>query len=236
MIPTPHAITTLRDRHSASRGTRATHGILVGVALGTAIAVAATLASAPEELAVVTAKIEAYAQSNAQAVEVSHPEVRADLSTQFESIRGEYEATSGLETLKAGGTNVDWAKMVLLFAGYPITDDSVTVIGRWMRQENYPETWWNRNNPLNNGWGASYGPGGTGSNTNLVDAARNAADALNSIGKYSEIREAFLAGADAATIENAIWYSGWASGMYNNGKHWHYHDIKVVKAPASAWG
>ena len=206
------------------------------MALGTAIAVTASVATAPPDPAIAAAEIQAYAEANAQVLDVETVAAHAALETEFSETVGQYDATVGIETLKAGGTNVDWAKMVLLFAGYPMTDANVTVIGRWMRQENYPETWWNRNNPLNNGWGASYGPGGTGSNTDLVDAARNAAEALNTVGKYSGIREAFLAAKDTASVEHAIWYSGWASGMYNNGKHWHYHDIKVVKAPASAWG
>lgn len=233
MISTPHT-PEHRETPTVARGLRIAQGVLAGLALGTAVAVAVSLASAPTTETVLAEQIEAYAQSNAQSVEISHPEVRADLASSLETIREDYEATVGIETLKAGGTNVDWAKMVLLLGGFPMTDANVTVMGRWMRQENYPETWWTRNNPLNNGWGASYGPGGTGRNTDLVAAARNAANAINE--RYPGIRDAMLRGENTAEIERAIWYSGWASGMYNNGKHWHYHDIKVVKAPASAWG
>lgn len=233
----PQMISAYRDREKSRREILGTRIAVAGVAIATAVAVAVSLISyAPNEQRASEAEVQAYAQANAQVLEVAHEAARSDLAAQFHEVRGQYEATVGIETLKAGGTNVDWAKMVLLFAGYPMTDSNVTVMGRWMRQENYPETWWTRNNPLNNGWGASYGPGGTGRNVNLVEAARNAADALNTIGKYSEIRAAFLASKDTASVERAIWFSGWASGMYNNGTHWHYHDIKVVKAPASAWG
>ena len=125
---------------------------------------------------------------------------------------------------------------MLLFAEYPMTDTNVTVMVRWMRQENYVDSWWLRNNPLNNGWGASYGPGGTGSNVNLVEAARNAAEALNEYGRYAGIREAFRTATDAETVERAIWASPWATSHYANGAHWFRTEVDVVTAPASAWG
>ncbi|TXK19415.1 hypothetical protein [Homoserinibacter sp. GY 40078] len=205
-------------------------------ALVAAFGMTASLALAPPERPSQASVVHAYAVSHAQEVEVETDEAAEHLEETGAAVRDEFDATTGIETLKAGGTNYDWAKLVLLFAGFPQTDDSVTVITRWMRQENYEDSWWNRNNPLNNGWGASYGPGGTGSNVNLVEAARNAADALTSFSGYSGIRAAFEAGADSATIEAAIWASPWASGHYANGSHWHYTPVTVVTAPASAWG
>lgn len=149
--------------------------------------------------------------------------------------RHDFGATPGFETFIAGGTNYDWAKLVLLMGEFPLTDTNVTVVTRWMRQENYVDAWWTRNNPLNNGWGSG-GGGGTGRYANLVDAAENAAEALNTLGRYSEIVATLRASAPTEEVERAIWFSGWATGMYNNGAHWSYVEVPVVTAPPSAWG
>jgi len=149
--------------------------------------------------------------------------------------RDDYGSTPGAETFARNGTNYDWAKLVLVFAGWPVTDSNVTVITRWMRQENGPNDWWNRNNPLNNGWGSG-GGGGTGTYPNLVVAAQNAADALTRNAGYAGIRAGLSSSAPTATIEQAIWASPWASGHYANGGHWHYTPVPVVKAPPGAWG
>lgn len=149
--------------------------------------------------------------------------------------RGEYGATPGIQTLAAEGTNYAWAKMVLLLADLPVTDDNVTVFTRWMRQENGPDNWWNRNNPLNNGWGSG-GGGGTGRYPNLIVAAQNAAEAMRTLSGYQGFVAAFAAEAPTDQIESAIWASPWASGHYANGGHWHYTPVPVVSAPPSAWG
>ncbi len=149
--------------------------------------------------------------------------------------RPTYSATPGYETLISGGTNYDWAKLVLLKGEFPMTDSNVTVLTRWMRQENYVNTWWNRNNPLNNGWGSG-GGGGTGRYVSLVSAAENAAEALRTLPRYSGIVAALEKSVPTAQLERAIWFSGWATGMYNNGAHWSYAEVPVVKAPPSAWG
>lgn len=149
--------------------------------------------------------------------------------------RHDFGATPGYETFIAGGTNHDWASLVLLMGGFPVTESNVTVVTRWMRQENYVDDWWNRNNPLNNGWGSG-GGGGTGRYVDLVDAAANAAEALNTLSRYSEIVATLRASAPTDEVERAIWFSGWATGMYNNGQHWSYAPVPVVTAPPSAWG
>lgn len=149
--------------------------------------------------------------------------------------RPTYSATPGYDTLIASGTNYDWAKLVLLMGEFPMTDSNVTVITRWMRQENFVKTWWNRNNPLNNGWGSG-GGGGTGRYVSLVAAAENAAEALHSLPRYREIVATLQASAPTEQVERAIWFSGWATGMYNNGTHWSYAPVPVVTAPPSAWG
>lgn len=171
----------------------------------------------------------AYLESHAQKLTVSQDAAAPAVT------RDGYSATPGIATLVAGGTNHDWAKLVLLLAGLPMTETNVTVFTRWMRQENGTDDWWNRNNPLNNSWGAP-GEGGTGTNDNLVIAAQNAADALHSIGGYSGIVAAFAASTSTESIEQAIWASPWASGHYANGGHWSYVPVPVVSASPEAWG
>ena len=152
-----------------------------------------------------------------------------------EAVAGDYSATPGVATLAASGTNYDWAKLVLIFAELPVTDDNVTVFTRWMRQENGPPDWWNRNNPLNNGWGSG-GGSGLGSYPNLVVAAQNAAEAMRTLPGYQGFVSAFEREAPMDEIESAIWNSPWASGHYAYGGHWSYAPVEVVKAPAGAWG
>ena len=169
-----------------------------------------------------------YVAANAQDLIV------ASAATVDAPVRDGYAATPGINTLKAGATNYDWAKLVLLYAGMPMTQDNITVMVRWMRQENYVDSWWNRNNPLNNGWGSG-GGGGTGSYDTLDLAAQNAAEAFDSIGGYATFVALFRAGAPAAEIEAAIWASPWATGHYNNGAHWSYAEVPVITAPGDAW-
>jgi len=226
----------LRGRLDASRAVRRTRGLLVSGALALSMSFVAAFALAPPAPPSESAILASYASANAQQLEVPTLRVAEHLEASTGLARDDYEATQGIDSLVASGTNYDWAKLVLLFAGFPMSDSNVTVITRWMRQENYIDSWWLRNNPLNNGWGASYGPGGTGSNVDLVAAARNAADALTRNGGYAGIRAAFREGTDSAAVEHAIWASPWASGHYANGSHWHYTDVPVVRAPASAWG
>ena len=150
-------------------------------------------------------------------------------------LRDSYSAQPGIPQLAQHGTNHDWAKIVLMYGGWPVTDNNVTVITRWMRQENGANNWWNRNNPLNNGWGSG-GGGGTGSYPSLLVAAENAADALHSHPGYASIVAAIAADSPTAVTESAIWASPWASGHYANGGHWHYTPVEEYTAPAGAWG
>ncbi|UFS59181.1 hypothetical protein [Subtercola endophyticus] len=149
--------------------------------------------------------------------------------------RDDYASTPGLQTYESGSTNRDWATLVMFLAGFPTTDSNVTVMMRWMRQENGPNDWWNRNNPLNNGWGSG-GGSGFGSYDNLVTAAVNCAEALHSVGGYSGIVAGFQASAPTAQIESAIWASPWAASHYANGSHWSYAPVPVYASPAGTWG
>lgn len=135
--------------------------------------------------------------------------------------------------LVADRTNYAWAKLVLWYGGWPITDESVTTIVRWMRQENYVDNWWLRNNPLNNGWGV-----GTYLNAapSLDAAAQYAADAIHTLGGYSGILAAFASAAPSDQSASAIWYSSWATGHYDYGGHWSTAPVPAVVAPDDAWG
>jgi len=172
--------------------------------------------------------LEEYIEKNAQSLDVSAQVALAPV------VRDQYSATPGIQTLAAGGTNHDWAKMVLLLGGFPMTDSNVTVVTRWMRQENGPDDWFNRNNPLNNGWGSG-GGGGLGSYDTLTTAARNAAEALLSNPGYSGIVDALMASASTESVEQAIWASPWATSHYENGGHWSYAPVPEISAPAGSW-
>ncbi len=198
--------------------------VVIGAA-ATAFGLAAVLSIAPPPQ---PDQLQAYISMNAQNLEVS-PTAGATAAQN----RDGFSATPGIQTLINSGTNYDWAKLVLLDGGFPMTDANVTVMTRWMRQENGADNWWNRNNALNNGLGSG-GGGGTGSYANLVIAAQYLAANLRKP-MFSGIASALDSHAPTATIEHAIWYSGWATGHYANGAHWHYTPVAVVKAPGGAW-
>lgn len=144
--------------------------------------------------------------------------------------RDAFGATPGPATYIAGGTNHDWASLVLVYAGWPVTESNVTVLTRWMRQENGADNWYNRNNPLN------IGMGGFASYSSLDESARIVAKALSTNAGYAGIAAGFAASAPTEEIEYAIWASPWAGGHYAWGGHWHYTPVDVVPAPRSAWG
>lgn len=156
-----------------------------------------------------------------------------DLSTATVK-RDPYASTPGIKTLSESGTNYDWARLVMQSGGWPMSDNNVTVMVRWMRQENGTASWWNRNNPMNNGYGSG-GGGGLGSYQNLIIAAQMAAANLHQNKSFAAIVAAFAASAPTSVTEAAIWASPWASSHYGNGTRWHYTPVDEVRAPASAW-
>ena len=200
--------------------------LAVGVAIAAISLVALPAIAPPPTMS--AAAWRSYVSIDAQAMNVS------DAVTKVDATRGTYTATDGVETYVRVGTNHSWAKLVLLYAGLPVTENNVTVFTRWMRQENGANNWWNRNNPLNNGWGSG-GGGGTGTYASLTIAAQKAAEALTHSRGYSGIVAAFAADSPTAVTEAAIWASPWASGHYANGGHWHYTPVPEVTAPAGAW-
>lgn len=198
--------------------------VVVGAAL-TAFSLTAILAVAPPRT---PDQLTAYISAHAQKLNVEPTAKPTSIA------RDAYSATAGFQTFVQGGTNFDWAKLVLLDGGFPVTEANVTVMTRWMRQENGANDWWNRNNPLNNGLGSG-GGGGTGTYANLQIAAHYLAANLRRP-MFASIAAAFDANAPTADIESAIWYSGWATGHYANGAHWHYTPVAAYTAPVSAWG
>ncbi len=201
--------------------------LVVGAAIAAfaLMAIFAVVPPAPPSAAEILA---GYNDAHAQTLHVS---MRADVAAVK---RDRYAASPGIDALAASGTNYDWAKAVLLAGGWPMSEANVTVLVRWMRQENGADDWWNRNNPLNNGWGSG-GGGGTGTYANLVVAAEMAAAMLNGNPGMRAIVSALAASAPTGVTEQAIWASPWASGHYGNGSRWHYTPVAVVKAPAGAW-
>jgi hypothetical protein len=137
---------TLRPRR-ASRAPR--RGLLaVGASLG-ALLLLAIFAIAPPATPDVAGQLALYIAAHPQTLSVSE---RVSLGG---ASRDGYSATAGIESLAAAGTNYDWARLVLLSGGWPQSEANVTVMVRWMRQENGTNSWWNRNNPMNlrlRGW------------------------------------------------------------------------------------
>jgi hypothetical protein len=214
--------TALRTRRAPRRRKRLSVGAAIVAFSLTAIFIAPPAPPSAAE------QLQSYVTAHAQTLAVKGVSAETDIG------RDSYSATAGIDSLAASGTNYDWAKLVLISGGWPVTDANTTVLVRWMRQENGPNDWWNRNNPLNNGYGSG-GGGGTGSYPNLTVAAQKAAENLHRNPGFGTIAAAFAASAPTAITEQAIWASPWASSHYGNGSRWHYTPVPVFKAPAGAW-
>jgi hypothetical protein len=206
---------------------RVTRKLAVGSAL-IAFSLIAVFALAPPPPPSKAAELAAYITHHGQSMSVS-TDASASTITQ-----DKFSSSPDLDQFAANATNYDWAKLVLVLAQLPANDTNVTVFVRWMRQENGPPNWWNRDNPLNNGWGSG-GGGGTGSYANLLVAAQMCAQALRKNSGYSAIVAAFTASASDTSIEQAIWASPWSTSHYAGGTHWSHAPVPAVKAPASAW-
>jgi hypothetical protein len=211
---------------------RRTGGVLAAAAVFALVGTLALVplhASAPSSSALPEASADDATRDAVQRVTIT------DAAKQPTVSRESYTASTGPETLVLGGTNHDWAKLVLVEGGFPVTDANVAVITQWMREENGPDNWWNRNNPLNNGNGSG-GGSGLGSYATLQVGAFYAADSLRRLAFYDAIEAGLDAGSDAAGTAAAIWASPWATSHYGNGSHWTTSPVPVVEAPASAWG
>ncbi|MCU1583479.1 MAG: hypothetical protein JWM49_35 [Microbacteriaceae bacterium] len=222
------------SHRSASRGAstgprsprRVSRAVAVCAAIS-ALSLAALFAIVPPAPPSAATVLAGYEAAHGQTLTVSQ-------TTTVPVTRDRYSALPGITSLTASGTNYDFAKMVLSYGGWPMSDANVTVLVRWMRQENGPNDWWNRNNPLNNGLGSG-GGGGYGSYANLVIAAQFVAQNLQRNPVFGSVKAAFAASAPTSVTEHAIWASPWASSHYANGAHWSYAPVPTFTAPASAW-
>jgi hypothetical protein len=136
-------------------------------------------------------------------------------------------------------TNYDWAKLVLQDGGWPASANNVTTVTQWMTSEEPTSNWFDRNNPLNNGYGSG-GGAGLGSYPNLVVAAYDVganlhAGARNGLYGYGAIAADFAASAAPSATARAIWNSDWASGHYGYGAGWFNGVAATVAAPAADW-
>src|ERR1700712_1299981 len=91
--------------------------VVIGAAV-TAFSLTAILAVAPPKP---PNQLTAYITMHAQKLDVSSGSTPTPLA------RDGYDATAGWESYVRGGTNYDWAKLVLYDGGFPITDANVTV-------------------------------------------------------------------------------------------------------------
>jgi hypothetical protein len=221
--------------HRVASRTRPARGILrriiAPLSAAATFAIVATFAIAPLQRPVDVAhaaSVSAFVDGDVQDVRVD-----GDVSTPALS-RESYVAETGTQTLVAGGTNYDWAKLVLVYGGWPLTDANVTVMVQWMREENGPDNWFNRNNPMNNGQGSG-GGSGLGSYDTLDTAAYYAAENLQR-SVYADIAAGLADGSSAERTAQAIWASPWATSHYGYGANWTTTPVPVVEAPPSAWG
>lgn len=132
-------------------------------------------------------------------------------------------------------TNWDWAKLVLEDGGWPATANNETVIAQWMASEEPPSDWWNRDNPLNSGYGDGGGTG-LGSYPDLATSAYYVVANLD-FGDYGygAITADLARSASPITTAKAIWASSWAGGHYGNGADWYTGTPATIAAPIGAW-
>jgi hypothetical protein len=173
--------------------------------------------------------VEHFAAGTTQDLAVPASAAAADVT------RDAVASSSPDELFVKSGTNADWAKLVLYYGGWPVSDQNVTVMLQWMIRENGADSWWLRNNPLNNGYGSG-GGGGLGSYDNLQVAAKKVAENLSRGGGYQPIIDCLAASCPPAQTAQAIWESPWATSHYGNGSRWTTGSVKLVKAPAANWG
>lgn len=159
---------------------------------------------------------------------------------------GYYQYGRGSTSTGGKSTNYDWAKQMLADGNWPQSSNNVTVITQWMSSEEPPSDWWNRNNPLNNGYGSG-GGSGLGSYANLISAADYAAqNLLLGTSNYGAIVRDFASSAAPATTAQAIIDSPWSCGHYSgssgcnsNTSQWgaafNHGSVASMAAPASAW-
>lgn len=144
---------------------------------------------------------------------------------------------SSAQTLPGVGmrTNYDFARLVLMDGGWPTSVNNETVLTQWLRAEEPPSDWWDRDNPLNNGLGSG-GGSGLGSYRSVVVAAGDVARNLEQPGYgYPRVVTDLATSAAPGVTARAIWRSSWAAGHYGFGVDWDTTPVPVVAAPIAAW-
>jgi hypothetical protein len=132
-------------------------------------------------------------------------------------------------------TNYDFARLVLADGGWAQSANNITTMVQWMASEEPPGHWWDRDNPLNNGFGSG-GGAGLGAYPNLVVAAHFVAANLNGgPGDYGHITADLRASAAPSVTERAIWSSPWAASHYGWGADFFKGHVPDVAAPARDW-
>lgn len=131
--------------------------------------------------------------------------------------------TSAATTDQGTITRKQWADMVLVAGGWPVTANNEDSILNWMASENAPSTWTGTagaNNPLNNGLGSG-GGSGLGSYSDLQTAADYVAQNIHADDYgYQAIDAALASSADPSTFAAAVINSDWAGGHYDGGSKW----------------
>jgi hypothetical protein len=146
------------------------------------------------------------------------------------------QATTTTFQVAAGlSTNYDFARLVLEDGGWPTSANNTTVLTQWLRAEEPTATWWDRDNPLNNGLGSG-GGSGLGSYSSVVVAAFDVAKNLaNPAYGYPMVVRDLATSAAPGTTSRAIWRSNWSAGHYGRGADWDTSPVPSVASPAAAW-
>ncbi len=137
-------------------------------------------------------------------------------------------------------TPTSWVTAVLQDAGLPVTQNNIDNMLHWLPAENYRDTWFNRNNPLNTSLGTN-STDGFGSYPNLGVAAQETANMImgrNGSLITPQIRDALAANAPLAQFSAAVVASNWTGDNHYGGRGPGYiASLPIganVPAPASA--
>jgi hypothetical protein len=149
----------------------------------------------------------------------------------FDTASGCPEWNYGLDE----ASNFDWARWILHDGSWPLSSNNITVLTQWMSSEEPAGGWWDRDNPLNNGYDCG-GGSGLGSCPNLFAAAQYVVDNLQgSTADYGAIDNDLAASDSPATTAQAICDSPWAGSHYDNCTAFNHGSVGSYNAPASAW-
>ena len=145
-----------------------------------------------------------------------------------------YSATPGFQTLADGGTNYDWAKLVLLAGGWPMSQKQrhghAALDAPGERRERLVEPRQPAEQQLRRarrGWHGSLRQ----PDHRRAEGGRRAARRRRRRLRGNRERARAHPNRRSVTAE-AIWASSWSTSHYANGTHWSTAPVPVVKAPA----